>query len=319
MTEPTGSRPSPAALVTFVLGVSSLVLSLLTALPALYLGLRTVQAINSSDGRLGGRRLAIAGMAVAGFSVLATVLGFAALVLLNLQDKSYQVGCANNLRAVGVAVNAYGDLHEGHFPAATIPNPTLMPEQRLSWQAAILPVLPRGMRGGHKWDKLAAEIAFEDAWDAPANAGPRQTNVASFLCPTFTRGFSDGRPGLTTYVGISGIGVDAATLSKDDPRAGIFGYERTLTRQDISAGISFTLMAVETAHDNGPWLAGGNPTTRGLDPDCEQYFGLGRPLGGLHRDGANVLWADGSARFLKADIAAADFRALARIHREADQ
>jgi prepilin-type processing-associated H-X9-DG protein len=319
MSEPTGSRPSTAAVVTFVLGVSSLVLSLVTALPALYLGVRAVRAINSSDGRIGGRRLAIAGMAVACFTTLATILGSAALVLLQLQDKSYQVGCANNLRAIGEAVNAYSDLHNGQFPAATVPNPGLTPEHRLSWQAPILPVLSRGARAGDKWDKLAADIASGDAWDAPSNAGPRKTNVTTFLCPAFVRGFSGGQPGLTAYVGIAGVGLDAAGLSKEDPRAGFFGYDRTIARSDLSAGISFTMMATETARDNGPWLAGGNPTTRGLDPACEQYLGFRQPLGGLHRDGANVLWADGSVRFLKADIPPADFRASARIHRSADE
>ncbi len=314
MSQVTESRPSTAALVTFVLGVSSLVFSLVTALPALYIGVRAVRAINTSDERIGGRRLAIAGMAIAGFTLLATVLGFTALVLLNVQEKSYRVGCTNNLRTIGEAVNAFSDLHEGHFPAATVVNPALMPEQCVSWQTAILPVLPHGTRGGDKWEKLLADIAIHDAWDAPANAGPRQTNVPTFLCPAFARGFSDGRPGLTTYAGISGIGLDAATLPKEDPRAGIFGYERTLTRPDITAGISFTLMAVETAHDNGPWLAGGNPTTRGLDPDCEQYFGFSRPFGGLHNEGTNILWADGSVR-LKADIPPAEFRTVARIHR----
>jgi prepilin-type processing-associated H-X9-DG protein len=204
MSQVTQSRPSTVALVTFVLGVSSLVFSLVTALPALYIGVRAVRAINTSDDRIGGRRLAIAGMAIAGFTLLVTVLGFTALVLLNVQEKSYQVGCTNNLRATGEAVSAYSDLHEGHFPAATVANPALMPEQRLSWQAAVVPVLPRGPRGADKRGKLAADIA-------PGN------------------------------------------------------------------------------------------------------------FGGLHRDGANVLWADGSVRFMKADIPAPDFRALSRIRRDADK
>jgi prepilin-type processing-associated H-X9-DG protein len=319
MTEPTGSRLSKAALVAFVLGVSSLLLSLLAALPALFFGLWAVRAINMSDAQLGGRRLAIAGIAVAGFTTLATVVGFTAWVLLSLQDKSYLAGCTNNLRQIGVAINAYNDLHGGNFPTATVPNPSLPPPRRLSWQAAILPLLSRDTKAGQKWAKLASEIAFEDAWDAPANAGPRRTNVAPFLCPAFTRGFSDGQPGLTAYVGITGVGLDAATLPKEDPQAGFFGYDRTITRLDISAGISFTMTAIETTRDNGPWLAGGNPTTRGLDPSCEQYLGYRQPLGGLHRGGANVLWVDGSVNLVEEGIDPDTFRARARIHRSADQ
>jgi prepilin-type processing-associated H-X9-DG protein len=318
MPEATGPHLSRPAVIAFVLGLSSLLLSLFAALPAMYVGLRAVRAINSGDGRLRGRRLAIAGLALGSIVTLLTALGCAALGVLYLHDRSHVAGCTNNFRQVGAAVHKYFDLHGEHFPAGTVPNPSLAAEQRLSWQAAIMSLFAQGTPAGKKWEKLAGEIAFQDGWDAPSNDEPRRTNVSPLLCPAYFRGFSTGQPGQTSYVGVAGVGVDAARLPLQDPRAGFFGYDRILTQADISAGISSTMMVVETTRDNGPWLAGGPPTLRGLDPDCDHYIGHGQPFGGLHLDGLNVLWADGSVRFVRDRIEPAAFRALAQIHRGED-
>lgn len=314
MSEVSESRLSKTAVAAFLLGLFSPLLSI-AALPALYLGLRAVRAVNSSEGRLRGRRLAVAGLILAGTTTLITVLGGAALILLLAQDKSHLAGCTNNLRLIGQAVNRSSDHDGGHFPSATVPNASLAPEKRLSWEAAIVPYLAEGTPAGKKWGALADEIAFKEAWDDPANAGPRQKNVAPFLCPAFARGLS-GQKGLSAYVGVAGVGLDAAGLPLTDRRAGFFGYDRRPTRPDISAGLSTTMMAVETGRDNGPWLAGGAPTVRGLDPECERYIGRERPFGGLHREGLNVLWADGSARIVHEGVAPKEFRASARIGRE---
>jgi prepilin-type processing-associated H-X9-DG protein len=124
---------------------------------------------------------------------------------------------------------------------------------------------------------------------------------------------------LTSYLGIAGVGVDAARYPRKDPRAGFFGYDRVITQADITSGTSVTMMVAETTQHNGPWLAGGSPSVRGLDPDIERYIGLGRPFGGLHLDGLNVLWVDGSVRPVGERVAPAEFRASARINREAGE
>lgn len=325
MSEPAKPRLSKAAVVAFVLGASSLVLLVVTALPALYIGLVALRAINGSDGRLRGGRLAIAGMILGGFSTLLTVLGCVALVLLNVQNKSQLAGCKNNLRQIGQAIATYYDHHRdadhprGRFPAAVVPNADLAPERRLSWQAAVLPFLVDTTPAGKRREKLAGEIVFEESWDARANAGPRQANIATFLCPVFAHDFTAGQAGLTSYVGVAGVGTDAASLAMGNPRAGFFGYDRILTLSDISAATGSTMMVVETAHDNGPWLAGGLPTVRGVDSGCERYIGLGQPFGGLHHDGLNVLWVDGSVGFVNDQIAPTVFRTLSLINRQANE
>ena len=77
------------------------------------------------------------------------------------------------------------------------------------------------------------------------------------------------------------------------------------------------MMAAETALDNGPWAAA-ERTVRGLDPAQKPYIGPGRPFGGLHARGLNVLWADGSVRFVTADIKPEVFAIQTTIAREKD-
>jgi prepilin-type processing-associated H-X9-DG protein len=313
MSETTQPRLSKAALVAFVLGISSLLLSVATALPALYIGMQAIRAINRSDGLLRGQRLAIAALVLGGVVTLVSVLGTVGLVILRDQERNHLTGCTNNLRLLGAACNRYRDHHDDHFPPGTVLNASLPPERRLSWQAAIVPFLMEGT-AGKRWQKLAEDIAFEEAWDAPTNAAQRR-NVAPFLCPAFARGLAADQVGLTAYVGVAGLGDDAARLPLSDPRAGFFGYDRLLTQADISAPLDATMVALETQQDNGCWMAGGMPTVRGVERDRQRYIGMGQPFGGLHREGVNVLWADGSVHIVNEGVAPIVFRVSARIAR----
>lgn len=318
MTEATPSQFSKAALVAFALAASSLVLSLVTALPAFFVGVQAIRSINLSDGRLHGRRLAIAALVLSAFVTVATILGLIGMVLLYVQEINHVASCANNLRQIGAAINSYSDHNDHFFPAGTIPNDALKPTQRLSWEAAILAYLSEGGATGKKTskkeEKSTGGIDFKEAWDAPANAGMRR-NVLTYLCPTFAHELSPGQVGLTTYVGIAGVGDDAATLPRDDAKAGFFGYDRRLRAADISARLDATMSVIETMRENGPWLAGGPPTVRGVSPEEGVYIGKEAAFGGLHRQGANVLWADGSVHIVTEKVDPDLFQLEARISR----
>jgi prepilin-type processing-associated H-X9-DG protein len=314
MAEATHSRLSKTALIAFVLGLSSLPLSLVSALPALYLGVQAIRGINCEEGRLHGLRLAIAALVLSAVSTAITLLGLLALVLLVVQEKSHIAGCTNNLRQIGQAINRYRDLHDHYFPPATVLNPSLKPPQRLSWEAAVLSHLSEGGATGKKWEKLAGGIDFKEAWDAPANAGLRW-NVAPYFCPMFAHELLPNQVGLTSYVGIAGVGTDAATLPLTDTNAGFFGYDRRIRDEHIPARLDATMIAAETTQANGPWLAGGPPTVRGVRADETHFIGKGADFGGLHRGGANVLWADGSVHIVTEKINPELFRFEARLSR----
>ncbi len=102
-----------------------------------------------------------------------------------------------HLRAIAQAIHAYADANGGNLPPATIPNPNLPPEKRLSGFVAILPYL--GIRPSFidandaEWNAwhadnaqakaLYSKIDLTKAWDDPANAEAARTIVPAFLSP----------------------------------------------------------------------------------------------------------------------------------------
>jgi prepilin-type processing-associated H-X9-DG protein len=319
------ARTSGKAVAGFVLGLLSVaaLLLLITGLPALVVGWLALRQINGSDGRLRGHRLAIAGMVLGAAGTLLTVVGVVALVLYHMREMADRTACQDNLRRIGQAVFGYEEKHR-EFPPAVLPGAKLPVEQRLSWLAGILPhlepppsALPvRGTARRPSKPQVTAEHLHPDqAWDAPANRSAVDTVFREYLCPDQIGQFGATTPGRTSYVGMAGVGRDAAALPVGDPRAGFFGYERRLTRKELEVGrgASLTLMTLETGRDNGPWAQGGPATVRGLDPAERPYAGPGRPFGGLHPGGFNALFADGSVEFKRDSIASEHLETLAAL------
>lgn len=310
-------RFSIRAVLCLALGLSSLGLLFFTGVPALVMGWLALREINASDGVIKGRVLAFIGMALGAFASVAGVVGIIALALLQVRADSERVLCQDRLRHIGSALQLYRTDNK-HFPPATVPNASLPPEQRLSWyvflleQIEIQPDQPTHPRQ-KKWDELYAALDLKQGWEAEANAGVVRTPVRWFRCPARPDSQADMN---TNYIGLTGVGVNAAQLPIESPNAGFFGFGRTTELADIKAGTSETMILTETSWRTGPWAAGGFPTVRGLDPDDLPYIGPGRPWGGLHPDGLNVLFADGSVRFIAASIDPIVFQNFSLLNRE---
>jgi prepilin-type N-terminal cleavage/methylation domain-containing protein len=234
---------------------------------------------------------------------------------------SARMACSNNLRQIGLAVHNYYDIggappratdsrRPSVLPSGTIPHPDFAPAERFSWFASLLPFLEQ--------DSLYKQLDLSVPWNVERNRQPVEQVVRTFICPADPPWAPPAAGALTHYVGVAGVGPDAATLPAADPRAGLFGYDRAISFKDIKDGTSNTLMALETAKDNGPWAEGGTATVRGLDPTTRPYLGQGRPFGIRHtpssrQEGANALMADASTRYLNGQISAATLEALATI------
>ncbi len=309
---PTAPALSRAAVVSFLLGLASPIFLFLTGIPAIWIGLNAVRAVHRAEGRLRGRRLAVAGMVLGGAGCIAAVLGLLMVVFYTLRVRSQQLECENHLRRLGAAVLNYHTTHDT-FPPGTLPNPGLPPEKRLSWLSALPPFLEQKTRDAERMQSLYGQLDPSLAWDAGPNAAVAHTTAPVCICPAHAG--PNLAPGHTDYVGLAGVGPDAARLPLSDPNAGMFGYDRIVKRDDLTAGASETLMATETGRANGPWTAGGPPTVRGLDPADALYIGPGRAFGGLHPGGLNVLFADGSAEFMKDDVLPQFFETLTRLRR----
>src|SRR5205085_2369316 len=108
-------------------------------------------------------------------------------------------------------------------------------------------------------------------WDAEGNCPPlyqfgkdpdpgsvriREFGTVHLLqCPSRPTPAEPGLPAVTHYMGVAGVGADAAELPLADRRAGFFGYDRKVNMTDIKDGLSCTVAAIEAA-DGGHWTAG---------------------------------------------------------------
>ncbi len=106
--------------------------------------------------------------------------------------------------------------------------------------------------------------------------------------------------GVTHFVGVAGVGEDAAQLPVDHPRAGIFGTDRITQQDHVTDGLSHTLLMMGVEQRLGPWTDSGQATVRSLT--SEPYLRGPDGFGTGQADGMFVLLADGSVKFLSSEI-----------------
>ncbi len=220
---------------------------------------------------------------------------------------------------LGVTLRAYRDKN-GQFPRGVFPRKPSAerkerpwpPNQRVSWLADLLPFL------GHM--EIYSRIDFEKSWRDKENYLPSMALIPQFL---------DGRdpnrsryiryPGMdyevaaTDFVGIAGIGLDAAEYSDKDSSVakmlGIFGYDRVTRVADIKDGLENTIVMLQIPPAyKSPWIAGGGSTVRGV-PETKSI----QPFVSLQPDGKKgtvALMADGSVRFISESIDDKVFQAM---------
>jgi prepilin-type N-terminal cleavage/methylation domain-containing protein len=242
-------------------------------------------------------------------AVIAILVGLLLPAVCKVRHTAAHAKCQNNLKQIGLAIQGYRDSTNA-FPPGNVPGTTLPPDQRFSFYWVILPYYEA---------TPTPKLDPTKAWDDPGNVAAFGTMPRwPFQCPDWTEHRwrpSPGRPdpatghlAHTNYVGVAGLGADAATLPDDHPRAGIFGYDRRLKTEQVKDGLSNTLLLLETGRDVGPWLRGGAATVRGVDPSDAPPVGDGRPFGGAHLSdgssgsktprGGHAVLADGSVRKL---------------------
>ena len=226
-----------------------------------------------------------------------------------------------NLHKVGAATQQFGAkdkaLPAGTFPRKPSParvNRPWPPDQRVSWMANLLPFMD--------YDEIRNKIDVTRSWKDPDNLSPASLLIPHFLAPDAPHDSWYVRyPGMhletaaTHFVGMAGIGLDAASYSTSDPavaaKLGVFGYDRSTRLGDIESLAKTIFMIQVPAQTRGPWLAGGGSTIRGLpEKDGIKAFASPRADG---KRGAYVLMTDGSVRWVADNIADEVLKDLARI------
>jgi hypothetical protein len=244
-----------------------------------------------------------------------------------LEEKGYldMAGGALRIFDVGKAARSYAESHQMTFPRGTVERkvPTsragrpYAPDQRLSWMTELLPFL------GEEQASLYQRLDREKSWNDPENLLSAVTLIPQFLDPrnpvkTWWVPYPglDQRVAATHYVGIAGIGLDAANYASGDGavagKLGIFGYDRETRVQDIKDGSANTILMAEVPPTfKRPWLAGGGSTVVGV-PEKDSI----KPFVSTQRDGkpgTMVLMADGSVRFIAANVSDDVFKAMCTI------
>jgi hypothetical protein len=243
---------------------------------------------------------------------------------LMLQRKGYldMEGSGSRIHELARASHQYAESHQSEFPRGTFDRQApstrggrpYLPDQRVSWMYSLLPYL------GPEQTALARQIDPTKSWRDRENVVYAATLIPQFLDPQSPRETwwvkypkVPVEVAATHYVGIAGIGLDAPEYAAADTsvatKIGIFGYDRATKMADIKDGLGNTILIAEVPPAfKRPWLAGGGSTVMGV-PEKNSIA----PFVSTQRDGkrgTNVIMADGSVRFISADISDEVFKAM---------
>lgn len=207
-------------------------------------------------------------LAIGMIVLLACVGILAALLLPALQQArvaARRTQCTNNLKQIGLALHNYHDVY-GTYPPAYVADEEGNPMH--SWRVLILPYLGQA--------PLYEAYDFTEPWDSPANEFVLESMPMVFRCP------SNDDP----------ISVDTGYAAVFGPDC-VFAGAEGIGLRDITDGTSNTLMVGEAHGAAIPW-------TKPQDVEIAQHPTLNDPdgLSSAHPQGLNVLFADGSVRFL---------------------
>ncbi len=222
------------------------------------------------------------------FWILFPLVSLSLLVMFSLLSRpriggrnTRQMQCLNNMRNVGMAIHFYTTEHEGDIPATETGEPPH------SWRVKLLPYLEQ--------QSLHDGYQFDQPWNEGPNHEIAETLIEVYECLSAPSSTTSEGFGLTGYAAITGANA-------------MWGKKKSLNLSVISGGdgLSQTLMIVEACGQNIAWSE-----PRDVDLDSMQ-IGINLPekakgqSGGLlssyHEGGANVVFGDGSARYLPESI-----------------
>jgi prepilin-type processing-associated H-X9-DG protein len=210
-----------------------------------------------------------------GFVGMAAVgVGLLLPAVQKVREAAGRVQSQNNLKQIGLALHSYHDAN-GQFPPAAICDKNGKP--LLSWRVTILPYIEQ--------NALYNQFKLDEPWDSEHNIKLSRTLVKVYMSPQAP---ASSEVGLTHYRVFHG---------KD----AIFDLNKGRVITGITDGTSNTWMVVEAA-EGVPWTK----------PDDFEYDPK-KPLpkfASFTSGGFNVLYADGSVRFIRDTVSEKTLRAM---------
>jgi len=267
--------------------------------------------------------------------IIAILIALLLPAVQKVREASARLKCQNNLHQLGIALNGHLTAMNV-FPPASITNtatPSVMasrlgvnaPNVSHSWGVFLLPYMDQ--------ETTAKNYVLTSTWTASANDAARQIMVKSFLCPSVSSGnrfteFTSGgrfvRTAATDYSPCYSYSSDLETLRLVDvckDRTGGMQPNSPSTAADFSDGLSQTIMMSEDAgrpekwvnqvkqssvQTDGGWADPNNPyiigNESGIAKSCHTNCSNGNEIYSFHSGGANHVFADGSVKFIRANM-----------------
>ncbi|HLN28659.1 MAG TPA: DUF1559 domain-containing protein [Gemmataceae bacterium] len=271
---------SGKAVASLILGLMSLVCSLLTGIPAIILGILGLRDVSQSDGRVKGQGLAIAGIITGGLGtilmlpLIAIMVGLLLPAVQKVREAASRMSTQNNLKQLSLAMLNY-EATNGSLPPDVVYSKDGKP--LYSWRVLLLPYLGE--------QDLYKEFHLDEPWDSAHNKPLLARMPNAFRMP------GDANLGQTethyqVFVGGGALFDAPEPRRPEDPE---FKPPRCTRLADIDDGVSNTILFVEAA-DAVSW-------TQPID----LIYSPNKPLpslGHVSPSGFNVAFADGSVRFV---------------------
>ena len=200
------------------------------------------------------------------------------------------------MKQLGLALRLYHERYES-FPPAFITDENGQPAH--SWRVLLLPFLDA--------QALYREYQFDESWNGPHNSKLADKIPEVYRCPRYAEDFSKLTPNskwMTNYVTLTG------------PHTCFEGHQ-ALNAAEIINETSSTMMVAETRKYSVHWMQPDDASPDEIlaelrsatlaEQRSQTYLGKCSAIHGL-----NVLFADGTVKFLSPQIDAATFRTMTR-------
>ena len=172
---------SGKAIASLILGLISIVGMCFTAIPGLILGIMGLGDISRSQGRIGGKGLAIFGIVLSSMGMVWTIVGLLIGMMLPavqaVRQAARETQSVNNVRQMVLSMHNYESKNQ-KFP--------LQNQNGLSWRVHILPYIEEG--------NLYERFNLDEPWDSPHNIQLLGEMPSTFECPNVVL-----EPGFTVY------------------------------------------------------------------------------------------------------------------------
>jgi prepilin-type N-terminal cleavage/methylation domain-containing protein len=183
-------------------------------------------------------------------TIIGILIGLLIPAVQAAREASRRIQCANNLRQLGLAIQAYHDVHKAFPPGSTFSQRPA--DFGLSWHALILPFME---------ETPLYETIDPQADGRPASWQPQLVAIPTFQCPSDAQR-PEGSPQTSNYSGVSGAGKEDRFRDLEDTQCGdyftdgvFFPFSRTRIR-GITDGTSQTLAIGERVYEAGGWMEG---------------------------------------------------------------